>query len=1182
MPLQQVPGALNAFSAIRIVEVPGIGDLPAADLNLLPVTATVADAAGNASTAEVSLSVVSDTVPEIQAVTPHREAFMPRDTVGIDVTARDDVAVDAVEVTLEVALPDGSRQLLTRTRTTEDGLITATTVQESVEFDLAGVGEVAFDQDAVLTVLVRDSIGQPSERHVGTVRIGADLDAPSISVSAPTPGTTLYAGEPVRFAWRAQDDSYLASVRFEIGGAVVAESAPATRLAEGDFVHAVPAGDVDSLTLRAIAVDVTGRTTERETSYAVSRDEPPRLSIRTPAPGIRLTEGEAFGANVAVSDNRGLDRVEFFREEAGVRETLRTESLAGADRSEAERYVAASLRAPGKGARLGVLAVDDAGLVAELYFDIELLDDEEAPNVRLELPDGPLELMPGDAFEILGAADDDIHVREIEAILVDADGAEQMLDWRFFAREDEEIRITAPNPDTFGSVLVATRHATDFSGEIELPRAMIERAGERFTLVVRASDHGVNATDTPGVPVTVLADTEGPTITFSAPDETLVADQPVKISASVADNLALASYALTVDGEQTGPLVEDTLDDDDTLQVSLAADWEIGGYEIPATGLRKTLRITATDIAGNTSVGTRTVTIRPDAAPQVRYQDQFPAPEVPAGGTFGYALRVEDDFVSGKTDRVFTVATTLETDPASSPSGYLVGDDIELARPRLAFEAPVFSDAASTVTLGNGVLAEALGNGSLVLGPTGRIDELSVAFGSQDAAQAISRYRVSFWPADPCLVAGVDEVDGPVDLGVSGPYGDMARIVVEPLYEGAASPDDAPAGAPTRIVLERAELFETLAKDERAASGTRARPLVALHYADGEGGEVVFAPGPAEVAGEPSRRDGGVFYRQAHLARAPRLPGVDALALYGFASDKASLERGPVALEPIARVPLSEAYAPVELALVSPESGSPVRPMDTLELELSAATEAGLDTYALLRDGVPEGGRILGIPGEDRYRLHYRVPARHDGGTLELGPLAEDVHGRASTLAWSLPLVANEPPQTAFTELASYRLPGSSTWRYVIDDPQRLDYAEFWLRTGEDFRLGAMLADDVALASYEISRLDGNGGRTTLYEREYGAQCPNAPPATLEESATLTFTESVVTEYELRLDRHLRSRGDPHLPRPPDREPRPAGALHRPRPGPVHRRRHLRDRRRARFHRRSGAGGQPRRAAGHR
>ena len=90
-------------------------------------------------------------------------------------------------------------------------------------------------------------------------------------------------------------------------------------------------------------------------------------------------------------------------------------------------------------------------------------------------------------------------VGELRPQLVDSLGAITELSWEALARDERVEQITAPNPVTFGELVLSERFFLDFTGRIRLPDALASRAGETFRFEGRASDFGPNEVSAGGV-----------------------------------------------------------------------------------------------------------------------------------------------------------------------------------------------------------------------------------------------------------------------------------------------------------------------------------------------------------------------------------------------------------------------------------------------------------------------------------------------------------------------------------------------------------------------------------------------------------------------------------------------------------------------------------------------------------
>ncbi|MFB6260479.1 MAG: hypothetical protein ABEK42_07300, partial [Thiohalorhabdaceae bacterium] len=97
IPLETVPGDVNGYQALRLVDVPA---LPNGKPKTFPVAVQVWDKAGNASTARFRVRADPDGPPRVTRVETDRKQYLPRDTLRVNVGARDEKAVE--QITLKV------------------------------------------------------------------------------------------------------------------------------------------------------------------------------------------------------------------------------------------------------------------------------------------------------------------------------------------------------------------------------------------------------------------------------------------------------------------------------------------------------------------------------------------------------------------------------------------------------------------------------------------------------------------------------------------------------------------------------------------------------------------------------------------------------------------------------------------------------------------------------------------------------------------------------------------------------------------------------------------------------------------------------------------------------------------------------------------------------------------------
>jgi len=322
-----------------------------------------------------------------------------------------------------------------------------------------------------------------------------------------------------------------------------------------------------------------------------------------------------------VSDNRSLSSVEFFIEKNGV--SIFSKPFTSTDINSIVGegdFFSASLRAPQNpdsgSVNIGVRAQDNLGLVTEELLDIIILDDEEAPVINFVNPDTDLSLNAGDAFSVNGTASDNVYIDKITPYLILGD-KEIELGWEILARDDRLDQIRVANSASFGSVVAAERFATDYEGRVRIPVNLVNRAGDTFEFVLRATDKGINIADSNTIKLTIREDDEAPVITINTPGTELVEEQPVNLSVSIVDNISISSYSVTivdagVDGESQQILSQDNVNEADiTINDSELIDLSVYS-PVPDEGITINLIVRATDTVGNEATQNQQITLLPD------------------------------------------------------------------------------------------------------------------------------------------------------------------------------------------------------------------------------------------------------------------------------------------------------------------------------------------------------------------------------------------------------------------------------------------------------------------------------------------------------------------------------------------------------------------------------------------
>ena len=384
----------------------------------------------------------------------------------------------------------------------------------------------------VLTVRVTatDNRGQKSAVFESNLQMLADAKAPLASINTPVRGTTLYQGRTYQFGFNAKDNSQIQSVVVSAGsGNTLLNHIPEEKFStSGTFNYTIP-NTGQGLILLLSATDVHGNSEITEWRYDMEEDQPPEVTLRAPAPGSRLIEGEPFTLVAKVGDDKRVLSAEFFiRLNDDPDDTKRTRLFSKTFDDEQvkaaidqAKFLTAGMRVPTKPEdveiQIGVRAIDDGGNITEKLLELEILDDLEPPRITRLEPEQDFSLLPGSTFDVKGEANDNLFVDGIVPVLIDKDGVETELEWDVLSRDNRLESLTIPDPVTIGEVIVGERYYSDFSGKVALPTSFLERAGEVFKFVLRASDKGVNTTDTDPINITIEADTAKPVVTVQKP-----------------------------------------------------------------------------------------------------------------------------------------------------------------------------------------------------------------------------------------------------------------------------------------------------------------------------------------------------------------------------------------------------------------------------------------------------------------------------------------------------------------------------------------------------------------------------------------------------------------------------------------------------------------------------------------
>ena len=216
--IQQVPGALNAYSIMKMVSVPSFSGEEGVIFDRYPLSMEVWDEVGNSARLDITIGVTRDEVPVVIDVNTNKNRYNILSTLELDVAAADDRAVTQISVQIED--PAGT-ELAAITHNSPEDFIQAQHLTHRLDFALSEFDLPNEDQTLAILVQAMDVKGLESELFVTEAVIEGDVEAPIASVMAPIQGTQVVPSQIMNMQWRAVDKSGVRSVELMLGGTVV-------------------------------------------------------------------------------------------------------------------------------------------------------------------------------------------------------------------------------------------------------------------------------------------------------------------------------------------------------------------------------------------------------------------------------------------------------------------------------------------------------------------------------------------------------------------------------------------------------------------------------------------------------------------------------------------------------------------------------------------------------------------------------------------------------------------------------------------------------------------------------------------------------------------------------------------------------------------------------------------------
>ncbi|MCP5078418.1 MAG: hypothetical protein GY951_10240, partial [Psychromonas sp.] len=212
--VQAIPGALNAFSAIKLISAPAFSHSEGVKYDRYPIRVIASDKAGNSSTLNVVIAVSVDEEPVVVEVSSNKKRYFGNDIAKFDLLVRDDKEIKRLEMKL---LDSQQKVLLQEQLSSESSLVISKEVSTQFAIDLSKLTLLNTEQKLQFLVKAIDSQEQASGWYVIDLQVIADLQSPITAILSPQQTQVLYPGEMVRFDWKSVDQSGVKVVRATIG-----------------------------------------------------------------------------------------------------------------------------------------------------------------------------------------------------------------------------------------------------------------------------------------------------------------------------------------------------------------------------------------------------------------------------------------------------------------------------------------------------------------------------------------------------------------------------------------------------------------------------------------------------------------------------------------------------------------------------------------------------------------------------------------------------------------------------------------------------------------------------------------------------------------------------------------------------------------------------------------------------
>lgn len=1132
--IQQIPGTMNAFSALKLVKIHPFDQTRDISFNTYFVSATAADVSGNESTLKLAIQVLEDQPPKVVNCCSNRKKYYATE---IAMQAIDDCAVNSISIDYYVNASN------TITYSTSEAITpTSNNIQFNHELPLSLLNIENDNYTITARISATDNKKKQSKEpdsYTYTFYVQKDTTAPFVSINQPVQGSTLYRNQTVTFYWRAVDFSKLYSVIFLSDGKEIEKIfTPDSLKYDSHFNYTVPAeGNEFSITI--IATDIFQNNKAYDFSYQLIEEESPKIIIRSPAPCTQLYEGELFTLNALVTNDTRVQSVDLVMKTENEILFKKRMSL-----NEADEYLYTSLRMPHRREAdapeifFEIIATDEKVYTStySIFFDdqkrcfdptyqtnesnhypLVILDDEISPKIAIIQPESQFTVTPGQFFSFEASGDDNYYIETITPLIADSSGNYSTIETQSISRQDREKTITMPNPNSFGSVVLDKLFLMDCQGRVQLPYTFFNHVGETFNFLMKVNDLGYNYTQSDPVQFTIMGDTNAPIIKIIQPGTSVNEHQKVSAHVQISDDILITSYHIYIDGNPIQTLEQKNL-------VSTDIDWstyhptektentfieteltiDLSAYSATNPYSNQLVIIAeATDIS-NTAREVIIVNITEDNPPIVSVLNEIPQDKLVKGDLSFQTIHIEDDFVSQDSPlSCFPIYTSL------SDSRQFTGLT-QNGCPIIAVSYPESQELTACLSIAGNPYIKA-DNKVLTIFPINTYNSsqyLKLDFGKSYNVQ----YHIKGIQNNPCHVETINKtIESPKGITLSE-LTDINYMTITPKVFSLEGKEIQTFIHGIQIDSSNLEKIRQSLNVQNKEISTLNDPIIfTVFLEDSSAGNLTAFVASHSMVSQTDT----TTHNFSTFIPVPVHYDIDQLNIIAHGIDGFSENRDAIPLSIMSSRSIIDDQEPPSISVLAPSNGSSVIPLQRFDIKLNITDNSNHFSSLKIYENQKLIRELSGIYGEKEYTIPYDVPEAFSGGELHLLFVAKDYSQLKTFSEITLPILDNAPPEIELKAFSSYRV--NNDFQKVLTDPVRLSYGEFWVRIGEEFELTFNLRDDSEIEKYEVYRLDGSGNRveTKLFKKFDPTECPKDSRTELSTKFNDVMDWNEPTQYEI-------------------------------------------------------------------